>query len=196
MSSTAIRWSLTTTVSLTTLLLLLLSLTACSGGPPATLLQVEPAPGQPVLSTTTTSANRLLHVTGHVVSPGLYQLPPGSSLAEAILAAGGALPGAELSAINLAEEVRDRQQLYVPTPGESTVGGGAAGGGGPEQPVNINQADLSQLQQLPGIGPTLSQRIVDFRDRNGPFATVEDLLDVSGIGEAKLAELRERVVVS
>ena len=131
-----------------------------------------------------------VHVSGAVARPGLVSLPPDSRVADAVVAAGGAIPGAALTGLNLAAPLANGQQLIVPT----VEAGGAvvvAGDGG----VHINTADVSALQTLPGVGPVLAQRIVDHRMEFGPFTVIEDLLEVPGIGEAKLAALRDAVLV-
>jgi competence protein ComEA len=128
-------------------------------------------------------------VSGKVRRPGLVRLPAGSRVADAIEAAGGALAGTDMSQINLAKKVSDGELIAVGVaagPGAS----GAAGG-----PVNLNTATLEQLQTLPGVGPVLAQRILDYRDQHGGFATVADLQKVSGIGASKYNDLKNRVTV-
>lgn len=136
------------------------------------------------------SATLTVHVSGMVGRPGLVSLPPGARIADAIAAAGGALPGADLRALNLAATVADGQQLVVPdqSPGDAWLAPA-------DGRVRVNTADRSALESLPGVGPVLAGRIVEYRERNGPFAVVEDLLDVPGIGEAKLAGMRDSVIV-
>jgi len=130
-----------------------------------------------------------IHVAGAVGDPGLVTVPAGSRVADAIVAAGGALPGADLGSVNLAAPLADGQHLRIPAPDEGieTPSGGGL--------VRINVAGVEELQQLPGVGPVLAERILGYREQHGPFATVEDLLDVPGIGEGKLASLREAVLV-
>lgn len=132
-----------------------------------------------------------VHVAGEVVRPGLVGLPAGSRVADAVAAAGGATTKANLTALNLASLVVDEQQIVVPGSSEAEAASGAPGDGR----VRINQASASDIEQLPGVGPVLAARIVAHRESFGPFTVVEDLLDVSGIGEAKLATLRDSVVV-
>lgn len=130
-----------------------------------------------------------VHVSGRVALPGLVSLPAGARVADAVVAAGGALPGADLASLNLAAPITDGQQLVVP---EVTASGGRAPSDGR---VRINTADVSALEVLPGVGPVLAARIIAYRDTHGPFAVIEDLLDVPGIGESKLAAMRDAVVV-
>lgn len=131
-----------------------------------------------------------VHVSGAVARPGLVSLLPGARIADAIVAAGGARPDAVLTAMNLAAPVVNGQQLVVPA-----GGAGDPGTVSPDGRVAINTADATALEALPGVGPVLAQRIVEHRTSHGPFGVVEDLLDVPGIGEAKLAALREMVLV-
>lgn len=134
-----------------------------------------------------------VHVSGWVVRPGVVEIPEGAMVADAITAAGGARPGAGLDAVNLAGPVLAGDQVVVPGPGGSAPEGSAATSDGGL--LSLNRADGTQLQDLPGVGPVLAERIVAHRDANGPFQAVEDLLDVPGIGEAKLAAIRDLVTV-
>ncbi len=136
-----------------------------------------------------------VHVSGWVVNPGVVVVAEGSIVADAVVAAGGARPGAALDAINLAGPMVDGDQVQVPGPGAVTPSGSVAQPGTPGGVVSLNRADASALQELPGVGPVLAERIIDFRESNGPFAEVEDLLDVPGIGEAKLSAIRDLVSV-
>src|SRR5262249_1876023 len=113
-----------------------------------------------------------------------------------IEAAGGVLPGTDLSTVNLARKVSDGE-LIVIGPAASAVAAGNPGdpGGGSSGLVNLNTATLEQLQTLPGVGPVLAERIVDFRERNGGFHSVDDLRKVTGIGDARFTELKARVTV-
>lgn len=160
-----------------------------------------------------------VQVSGAVLEPGIYDVPASCRVEEAIAAAGGMTENADSERVNLVRKVRDGMQIRVPVQkvtrtsrtqrkkaqaksdlGESALGksGGAKAGPGRNnsmmQIVRINSASVSELQQLPGIGPALAQRIVDIRSR-GRFASVEDLLRVPGIGKAKLAKLRDYVEV-
>ena len=138
----------------------------------------------------------VIDVTGEVVSPGVYELPAGSRVIDAIKAAGGARPKAALSELNLARIIKDGEQIYVDaiyTAGSPTrVGSKAAV---PRGPININRANASDLDSLDGIGPVIAKRIIAYRTTNGPFVVLEDLLKVSGIGDAKFAQFKEKIRV-
>lgn len=140
-----------------------------------------------------------VHVLGEVEHPGLYVLDSGARVVDAVAAAGGAKDAADLAAVNLARAVTDGEQVMVPTLGEQTVGpGGGAAQGAPAQGdglVDLNTADQAALETLPRIGPALAQRIIDWRDENGRFQSVDDLLAVPGIGEKLLEGLRAAVRV-
>jgi len=166
--------------------LLFVIVAACSTAPPAEL--VVPAPAAP---TSTTVESLVVHVAGWVRRPGLVEVAAGARVADVVAAAGGVLPGGDLAALNLAAPVRDGDQVRVPGPDESKV----AGSVGSEGLVDVNRAGVAELERLPGVGPVLAERIVAHRERYGPFETVEDLLDVPGIGEAKLAALRDAIAL-
>ena len=135
-----------------------------------------------------------VHVAGAVRSPGLVTLRAGDRVAHAIAAAGGALAVAELSALNLAATVDDGDQVVVPVKGDGTNRRLVTTDDN-DGLIDLNYAAAIDLENLPGVGPVLALRIFEYRETNGPFETVEDLLDVPGIGEAKLAALREALVV-
>ena len=155
--------------------------------------------------------NVFVHVTGAVARPGVVTLRAGSRVADAVDAAGGATADADTEQLNLARVLSDGEQIRVPRVGEvlpdpapqptGTAGTGARtasgkpGDGGASGTVNINTASASELEKLPGIGPALAQRIVECRDSHGPFASVDALTDVPGIGKAKLEALREQATV-
>lgn len=129
-----------------------------------------------------------IHVSGAVVHPGLVTVPGGSRVADAISAAGGATADAELARTNLAAPVRDGEHILVASIDEPDGTGDPSKVG-----IDVNAASAGELEALPGVGPVLAERIVTHRDRFGAFATVEDLLDVPGIGEAKLAQMRDAI---
>jgi len=138
-----------------------------------------------------------------VRSPGVYTLPAGSRVIDALRAAGGAGPGADVRSVNLARPIADGERVYIPRKGEApapdvaggggTSGGSSGGAGGGK--VNINTASESELESLPGIGQVLAQRIVDYRTQHGPFRDVKDLLKVEGIGQKKFDSLKDHVTV-
>jgi competence protein ComEA len=150
------------------------------------------APDPPTSGSSGDDSMITVHVAGLVSRPGLVELPEGSRVADAVAAAGGLLPGARAEAINLAAALSDGQQIVVP---EADGDRPATSAGTPDGKVHLNQATASELDSLPGVGPVIAERIVSYREENGPFETIEDLLDVPGIGEAKLADLRDHVQV-
>jgi len=171
---------------------------AGSGAAPAG----EPAPAS------SSSEDVVVDVAGKVVRPGLYHLKQGARVADAVSAAGGPRHGVDLTSVNLAARVSDGQQIVIGLPAGAVPAGagagtadsgspaqGGAGGAGGGAPVNLNTATLEQLETLPGIGPALGQRILDFRTTHGPFSSVDQLNDVSGIGEVKFAGLKGLVTV-
>lgn len=146
-----------------------------------------------------------VHVAGSVVNPGVYALAPGSRVKDAVGAAGGPSADAEISAVNLAAEIADGEQVFVPSRNDPAATGatspspGSSGGNGQKsgsQKVNINKADAAQLDTLPGIGPSTAEKIIAFRVTNGPFKSVEELQRVDGIGDAKFKQLAQHVTVS
>jgi competence protein ComEA len=148
----------------------------------------------------------VVHVVGRVRHPGVRQLAAGSRVADAVEAAGGATAKADLSALNLARVLVDGEQVRVPAVGDPPVtspatGGGGAGAGGTGTggaagaPVPLNTADLAALDTLPGVGPVLAQRILDWRAAHGRFTSVDELGEVSGIGEKLLAQLSPLVTL-
>jgi competence protein ComEA len=168
--------------------------------PPAPALKIEhvasseatPSPSAPPL---------LVHVAGKVVAPGVYALPTGSRVRDAVAAAGGPAPGADPNALNLAAPVADGEQVVVPAVGEAPPalpgpsGPLAGGSGGPVGKTNLNTATQAQLEELPGVGPKLAQRLLAYRQRKGRFKSTRDLLEVEGFGPKKLAALEEQVTV-
>jgi competence protein ComEA len=145
---------------------------------------VAPVPEEPLI----------VYVTGAVERPGVYQLEPGRRVIDAIERAGGVTARADRVTVNLAAPLIDGQQIlvpeaYAPGAGAAPTGAGPAVGG----PVHLNSADVAALDALPGVGPATAQRIIDWRDQNGGFQTIEDLEQVPGIGPAKLAALRDLV---
>jgi competence protein ComEA len=133
-----------------------------------------------------------VHILGQVLHPGLYALRDGDRAVDIVAAAGGFTDAADPAGLNLARLLSDGEQIVVPAVGEAPPA--AAGGGvGADGTVNLNTADAAALDTLPRIGPALAQRILDWREKNGRFTSVEDLLDVPGIGQATLDGLRDLV---
>jgi competence protein ComEA len=173
--------------------------------PPATATPLPPPAPEP----TATAGPLRVYVSGAVVNPAVYALPPGSIIDDAVRAAGGFAAGADPVAVNLAQPVADGMQIYVPALGEAVVtpppisqppaaattesvrmGGVTAGG-----LIDINTATQTDLEMLPGIGPSTAANIIAHREANGPFATIEAIMDVPGIGEGKFEAIRELITV-
>lgn len=165
------------------------------------------SPGPAPTPTPTPAADLVVHVAGAVTRPGVVVLPAGSRVVDAVDAAGGALPGTALDSVNLARLLVDGEQVRVGLPADpavaspggpdaaSAAGGPTGGEGSGVAPVDLNAATAADLDALPGIGPVLAQRIVDWRAQNGRFGSVEELLEVAGIGPSVLADLQGRVTV-
>jgi competence protein ComEA len=179
--------------------------------PPLTVLAAPASTDRPGAATTTPDpgvpkgAPLVLSVAGKVRRPGLVTVPDGARVADAIAAAGGPLPRADLTPLNLARRVTDGEQLLVgapappagtaadgPGPGAAPGGGSASGGTGK---VDLNRATLEQLDTLPGVGPVTAQRILDWRAAHGRFTAVEQLREIEGIGERRFGQLKGQVTV-
>lgn len=181
------------------------------------LLFVARAPaGEPVvLQPAPTKAPIAVHVVGAVPRPGLYEFAEGARVQDAINAAGGLLAAADVNTINLASLLMDGQQLNIPYKvGEEPSGGGSetlslpgpddeeelpSNNSGSEESIveliNINTASLDELDSLPGIGATLAQRIIDYRNENGPFTSIEEIMDVSGVGPSTFENIKDLITV-
>lgn len=133
-----------------------------------------------------------VHILGQVARPGLYELPDGARAVDAVAAAGGFTEQADAAGLNLARFVSDGEQIVVPAIGE---GAAAAPGITGDGRVNLNTADAAALDTLPGVGPATAAKILAWREEHGRFESVDDLLDVGGIGEAKLDAIRDLVTV-
>ena len=160
----------------------------------------EPAASAPAIQvgdgTGSGSSRVTVHVAGAVRRPGVYRLAPRSRVVDAVRRAGGARRRADLSALNLAAKVEDGRQVVVPlraAPGAPAASGGA--GTAAEVPVDLNTATPEQLDELDGIGPGMAGAILEYREEHGGFGSVEELGQVPGIGEKRLAALREKVRV-
>ena len=157
-----------------------------------------------------------VHVAGAVKNPGVYRLPSSARVVDAVASAGGALRSADLESINLAQTITDTEQIYIPikkvsrprittaprlrpqrtTPTTVPVITGGNTGAQPGRLINLNTATASELDSLTGVGPSTAKAIISYRTKKGLFSKVEDLLNVPGIGPAKLAALRDQVTVS
>lgn len=157
---------------------------------------VTPAPSASAVAVE--SGQLYVHVHGAVAEPGLYVLEAGARVVDAISAAGGFADDADSGAVNLARPLADGEQLAVPVVGEAPPApppGGTAAPGGTDALVSLNSADQAALETLPRIGPALAERIIAWRDENGPFTAIEDLLAVPGIGDKMLETLRPLVTL-
>lgn len=132
-----------------------------------------------------------VHILGEVEHPGLYALSDGDRAVDVVAAAGGFTKDADPGAVNLARFLSDGEQIVVPAVGEAAPASGPSADG----KVNLNTADATALETLPRIGPAMAQRILDWREQNGRFSAVEDLLDVAGIGDATFAGLKDLVTI-
>lgn len=159
------------------------------------------------------SGDVVVHVSGAVAEPGVVTLPAGSRVDAAVQAAGGPTEDAELDSVNLARTLVDGEQIHVPLPGEEppavasapaedgdagqgttddATGSAGAGGSGL---IDLNTADAAALEELPGVGPAIAARIIEYRDANGPFTSVDELEEVPGIGPVTLEEIRPMATV-
>lgn len=154
-----------------------------------------------VVTSGSPGAQIVVDVGGKVRDPGIRRLPSGSRVADALKAAGGVRPGVRAEGLNRARLLVDGEQIVVGASGvpvlgvPAPVGPGAAGpaGGGPAAPVSLGTATVEQLDTLPGVGPVLAQRIIDYRTRHGGFRSVDELRQVDGIGDRRFSDLRARV---
>jgi competence protein ComEA len=163
---------------------------------PVTIAESGPGAAQPAVSPTATPALLIVDVAGAVRKPGVYEFAEGERVVDAIERAGGPMPKADLSLLNLAAMLVDGTQILVPKTGPAVSGvPGAPAPGSSGSLININTASATELETLSGIGEVLAGTIVEYRDQNGPFVSVDDLLDVSGIGPATLEEIRDQVTV-
>jgi competence protein ComEA len=168
------------------------------------------------VTTSTTPSDVVVQAAGAVAAPGVYELPVGARVDDLVKAAGGLTDRADADRVNLAAPVSDGERVWVPAQGEDAVpdvvagmaggagsGSSAAGGAGaggaspavPSSPVDLNSATAEELDALPGVGPATATAILAYRDEHGRFSSVDELLEVRGIGEAKLDQLRSLVRV-
>jgi comEA protein len=186
---------------------------ASAHGPPGGLVaRTVPAAfaSMGATGTPTAAGVLLVHVVGQVRRPAVVRLPAGARVLDAVTAAGGVRPSADLKHLNLARPVTDGEQIVVPKPGEAiatvgvpgaggvgagSTGPGPTGAGSGNALVDLNTADASALDSLPGVGPVLAQRILDWRTQHGRFSSVDEVGEVSGIGDKLLAQIRPKVRV-
>jgi competence protein ComEA len=142
------------------------------------------------------AARAVVHVAGEVRAAGVYRLRAGARVSDAVARAGGATRRADLSQVNLAAKVEDGRQILVPRRAPASAAAApATAPGQPTAPVNLNTATLEQLDALSGVGPVTAQKIIDYREEHGGFGSVDELGEVPGIGDVRLASLREQVRV-
>jgi len=177
-----------------------------AGGEPLVLAPASSPPASPVASGSPAAGpDVVVYVCGAVKAPGVVRLPAGARVADALELAGGAAAKAELSGVNLAALVTDGQQILVPERGaavaSSSTGGGGVATASAAAPaaagalININSASVSELDVLDGVGPATAQKIVDYRTANGGFKSIDEIKNVSGIGDAKFAAMKDSITV-
>ena len=178
-----------------------------ASGPEKTFTSSTPAASVPppaVAPNTTSPSVIVVDVAGKVMPPGVYRLPPGSRVDDAVRAAGGPMRGVSTVSLNLAALLHDGDEVVVGQPagagapiGVGSAGLGSSGLGSPSSggPLNLNSATAEQLDALPGVGPVLAQHIIDWRTAHGGFTSVSQLQNVSGIGDSKFADLKALVTV-
>ncbi len=179
-------------------LIFFVGLTLVAVLPPALIIvakRAETGTIEVVFATPAATTNVTVHVAGAVSSPGVYSMPPGSRVADAVARAGGFASNAAQDGINQARIIRDQEQIYVPDVTEATVSLSSVSPIRQPDLVNINTASIDELTTLPQIGPALAARIVAYRESNGPFKRADDLLKVSGIGQATLEKFRDFITV-
>lgn len=205
-----IRWKVAAALGLPALALVIAALVLLFRGnsvapiiitPPA--IETSEETGQIGNAPAAATSEIRVHVSGAVAFPNVYSMRPGDRVIDAIAAAGGPTVYADLTATNLAQRVRDEGHYHIPALGEEPPAAPPATGGStasrlpaPDGPIDLNRASATQLESLPGIGPVLAGAIVEYREGNGLFATVDDIVNVSGIGLKTLANIRGLVTVS
>src|SRR5262245_7211500 len=180
--------------------------TTAGSAAPVAMPSLGPSPGVPAVvvasgsasPSVTAAASLIVDVAGAVRKPGVFEFAPGDRVIDAVERAGGALEKADLTLLNLAAPLADGQQILVPKKGAAPPSGPPVTGGVPGAPttlVNINTADEATLETLNGVGPVLAAAIIQYRTEQGPFASIDQLDEVSGIGPATLEDLRSQVTV-
>ncbi|MFQ6059612.1 MAG: helix-hairpin-helix domain-containing protein [Anaerolineae bacterium] len=166
-------------------------------------IEIIPPPS-PTPAPTATPAMVLVYISGAVANPDVYALPQGSRVKQAIEAAGGFTAQADRDRVNLAKRLHDEEQVYVPQMGEETwpLVSPVTSGSSSDQPsspsggvININTATAAELESLPGIGPTYAQRIIEYREQNGPFQRIEEVMRVRGIGQVTFEKIKDQITV-
>lgn len=178
--------------------------TGVGAGPSADAEGAGPGAGADEANSGGGRSGTFVHAAGAVARPGVYRVRAGGRVSDLLDAAGGPAGDADLDQVNLAAKVADGERVYVPRRGEApppmagssaTGGAGAGSGGSPSGPVNLNTATLEQLDSLPGVGPATAQAILDYRKAHGRFRSIDELMEVRGIGQAKLSAIRPKVRV-
>lgn len=176
----------------------LLIFTVLRPAPASQAISITPRPTTAATPTATTPSSLRVYVSGAVKHPDVYEVPIGSIVKDALTVAGGAIEETDLERINLAAALSDGMQVHFPRKGEAAVA--PAPGGDPSVavsgPINLNTATLEQLDTLSGIGPSIAQRIIDYRTANGPFASIEQIKDVKGIGDALFEKIKDSIIVT
>ncbi len=171
---------------------------APAGGSPGLAIDAGPSSASTAGADTAAGEELVIDVVGHVHRPGIVILPPGSRVHEAIEAAGGLTGPVDTTALNMARKLTDGEQILVGIAPVAPAGGGAnpdASGAPAGGLINLNTATEAELDDLPGVGPVTAASILEWRQENGQFSSVDDLLEVRGIGEATLEDLRDHVTV-
>lgn len=156
-------------------------------------VEVSSAPTIPADQVVVQAATIYVHIVGEIKSPGIYQLESGSRLMDAIFAAGGLTNSADQASVNLARELTDGEQIVVFKTGEAPQVSGTTASQGKQ--ISLNRASQAELEELPGVGPALASRMIDWRSANGGFKKKEDLLNISGIGDKLFAGIKDEVVL-
>lgn len=160
---------------------------------PQDVILLSPSPTPPPEATPTPRPIQV-YISGAVQNPDVYSLPPGSIVKDALWEGGGPTDDADLDRINLAAPLADGQHVYVPHMGETELPVEPPASSPPSGGrININVAQVAELETLPGIGPMIAQRICDHRQANGPFAQIEDIMEVAGIGQATFDKIRDLI---
>ncbi len=153
-------------------------------------MEIVPPPPTP------TPSPLRVYVSGAVLKPDVYSFPPGSIVKDALMAAGGPTSEADLDSINLAMPLKDGMHVFIPRKGEATPAAASVLSNPTRSPlININTASQAELESLPGIGPSLARRIIEYRETHGPFSSIEDIKKVPGIGEALFSRIKDYITV-